>query len=319
MKKTLALVSLVLLAMACAAPPTNKDVAAPVNANTAPDRATAPPMTEEAVIAKEKAIWDTIKSKDYAAFDAMLAADQLEVSPDGVHSKAESIAMVKDFEPTEVTYADWKYMPVDKDLVLVTYSVTVKGKFQGKEFPAETARASSAWAARDGKWLAVYHQECPVKKPMAMPAAKPGATPATAGAPLTTSADAEANEKAVWNAFKMKNYDGFATVLDEQFMELEPDGTYDKAGSVKGVSQFDASKAELSDFKSHALDVDASVVTYTVTMPTTPAERHTSIWSNRNGKWLAVFHHGGTPVAKPTATASPKAAASPKPAATATP
>ncbi len=312
MKKTFAIVSLLLFAMACAAPPTNREVVA-TNANMTPAKASAPPMTEEMAIAKEKAIWDTIKSKDYAAFDAMLAADQLEVSPDGVHGKAESVGMVKDFEPNEVTFADWKYMPIDKDLVLVTYSVTVKGKFQGKDIPTETARASSAWVPRDGKWLAVYHQESPVKKAMAMAPAKPGPTPATAGAPLTTGADAEANEKAVWDAFKTKNYDGFATVLDEAFVEVEPDGTHDKAGSVNGVRGFDASKAELSDFKTLALDVDANLVTYTVkTTATMPAERHTSIWSNRNGKWLAVFHQGGTPIAKPTATPSPSASASPK-------
>jgi len=45
-------------------------------------------------------------------------------------------------------------------------------------------------------------------------------------------------------------------------------------------------------------------------------ERHATIWAERNGKWVAVFHQGGTPVTKPSAVApAPAASASPKTAA----
>jgi hypothetical protein len=47
------------------------------------------------------------------------------------------------------------------------------------------------------------------------------------------------------------------------------------------------------------LDDDAALVTYLVKMTaqgSEPAgERHSSIWANRGGKWLGVFHQG-TPV-----------------------
>src|SRR5207247_129677 len=101
-------------------------------------------------------------------------------------------------------------------------------------------------------------------------------------------------------------------------IELEPDGVYDKAGSVKGVSQYDFSKTVLSDFKVVKVDDEATLVTYMVKDPNfaPSGEHHSTIWANRNGKWLAVFHHGGTPVMKPSAVApsaspSPKASASP--------
>ncbi len=222
--------------------------------------------------------------------------------------------MVKDFEPTEVTFSDWKYLPIDKDAIVLTYTANMKGKYKGKEFPPESARASSAWVSRGGKWLALYHQECPLKK-MAAPAAaskpaKPGASPA-AVTPLSTGPDPVANEKAVWDTFKTKNYDGFAAVLDEQFVEVEPDGVYDKAGSVKGVQQMEPLKADLSDFKTLSIDSDASLVTYVAKVGTAAPERHSTIWANRNGKWMAVFRHGGTTVNKAAPTAAPKPSASP--------
>ncbi len=315
MKKTFALVSLLVFALACAAPPTNDVATTNRNANTAPPASLA--MTEADAIAKEKAIWDTIKVKDYEAFGSMLANDMIEVIDDGVHDKAAAIAGVKDYEPSEVVFSDWKYLPIDKDAFIVVYTANTKGKMKGKEFGPLAARASSAWVNRDGKWVAIFHQECPVKPPMtpaATPATspKPTASPSTAPvAAVTTGPDPIANEKIVWDLFKSKNYDAFADLLAADFMEVEPDNVYDKAASVKGVSMFNASKAVLSDFKTVNIDADAAIVTYSVANPgVSPGpERHSSIWVNRNGKWMGLFHHGGTPVGK--APATPAASASP--------
>ena len=316
MKKTFALVSFVILALACAAPPTNRDMASSeTNRNANVAAAPSMAMTETEAIAKEKEIWDTIKRKDYEAFGNMLADDQIEVLDVAVHDKAASIAGVKDLELADVTFTDWKYIPIDKDAYVVLYNATWKGKFQGKEYPPQNVRGSSAWATRNGKWQAVFHQECPVKPPMPpapSPAAsaKPAAS-ATAAPAATTSSDPIANEKLVWDLFKSKNFDAFANLLATEFVEIEPDGFYDKAGSVKGVSMIDTSKFVLSDFKSSTIDADAAIVTYVSTDPkyAPGGERHSTIWVNRNGKWLALMHHGGTPVAKmPPA---PKASASP--------
>jgi hypothetical protein len=321
MKKILVIVSALILAAACAAPPTNQPTST-ANTNSA-ETPSAVAMTEADAIAKEKAIWDAIKTKDYEAFANMLADDQLEVMGESVNDKAASIAGVKDFEPTETTFSDWKFLSIDKDAFVVTYTVEMKGKYKGKEFPAETDRASSAWVNRGGKWLAAYHQECKVAPPM--PPAKESAakattkaTPTPAAAPAATAAgpDPIANEKMVWDLFKSKNYDGFAALLAPDFLEVEPDKVYTKAESVKTVAEFDASKATLSDWKVVKLDDDASIVTYVAKFSPGPpnGERHSTIWANRDGKWLGVFHHGGTPVMKPgaMATASPSPSTSPK-------
>jgi len=273
-------------------------------------------MTEADAIAKEKAIWETIKVKDYEAFGSMLASDQLEVLDVGVHDKAASIAGVKDFEPSEVVFSDWKHLPINKNAFVVSYTVNMKGKYKGKEFAPQSVRASSAWANRDGKWLAVFHQECPVKPPMTpaptprtptTPVASPSAAPVAAA----TGPDPIANEKLVWDLFKSKNYEVFADLLATDFVEVEPDNVYDKAGSVKGVSQFDASKSVLSDFKSANINADAALVTYVAKTPglAPDGERHSTIWVKRDGKWLGLFHHGGTPIVKMQAT--PAASASP--------
>jgi hypothetical protein len=307
MKKILLLVSALILTAACGAPSTNEP-AKP--ANMSAEKPAAPPMTEADATAKEKAIWETLKAKDHTAFASMLADDEMEVTEQGVMDKAGSTDMVKDFEPSEVTFSDWKFISIDKGAFVVTYTVKVKGKSQGKEIPEVSVRSSSAWANRGGKWLAIYHQECPVTAPAkATPAPKEATTPAATQAMPTAGPDPIANEKMVWDTFKTKNYDGFAALLDPVFIELEPDGVYDKAAAVKVISAgFDASKAELSDWKSLKIDDDAALVTYVFKMAGAKGdgERHTSIWAKREGKWLAVLHHGGTTVKPAPAAAAPK-------------
>ena len=307
MKKIYALLLLLVFAIGCTAPPTNEGP--PAN-SAAPTKPTATAISEADAIAKEKAIWDTIKNKDYDAFANMLADIQVEILPDGMRDKAASIAGVKDFEPEEVTFADWKYLPISKDVVVLIYNVTIKGKFKGKEFPTETARASSAWANRNGEWLAVYHQESPVSTTPPKPApakspAKTGETPAGSPSPVTTPTDPIASEKAVWERLKARDYDGFASFLAPEAIEVEPTGVFDKAGSVKGVSQFDFTDVQLTDFKSVPFDANTELVTYQVKLPgSAPAELHSTIWTRRDGKWLAIFHQG-TPLTGATAATSP--------------
>jgi hypothetical protein len=335
MKKIIVLMTLTLLiiAAACTTPTENANRTATANANTATETKAAV-MSEAEATRLEKSVWDAIKNKDYDSFGNFLTNDMVAVGGDMVSDKPTTMTNIKTFDLVDATFSDWKYLSIDKDAVLIAYTANSKFKMNGKDME-DHARCSSAWVNRDGKWLAIFHQESPVKPAQPPPAAstkpKPATSPAATAAALTTGPDAEANEKAVWEALKAKNWDGFASALAPESIEIEPDGVYDKAGSVKMVGQFDFSKSTLSDFKTVRFDADASLVTYLVKGPMAGAngERHTTIWSNRAGKWQAVFHQG-TPVmpappataakpgASPAAKTAPKAGASPaaKPTAT---
>src|SRR5947208_14935274 len=102
----------------------------------------------------------------------------------------------------------------------------------------------------------------PPPSPTASQPAKSAATPGMKMA--DAGPDPIANEKLVWDALKSKNYDAFAAYLAPNAMEIEADGVYDKSGSVKNVSMFDASKAVFSDWKTVKCDNDDLLVTYSV-------------------------------------------------------
>jgi hypothetical protein len=310
MKKLIGFVCLLVLVAACQ-PVANENKS--MNTNTATETKSTAPPSEADLITKEKAAWDAFRRKDADALKKLMAPDYMEVLNTGTMSAEQSLAGMKDFEITDVTFADWKMMTVDKDAVILTYTANVKGTYQGKPIPEGPYHEASAYVSRNGEWLAIYYQETrsqpmppapAAKEEKATPSSSPMAKPAEAGPDVT------ANEKLVWDAIKSKNYDGFASYLASDSVEIEPDGVYDKAGSVKGVQMFDASKAELSDWKTVKFDDDASLVTYKVTIPGTKPDvsYHTTIWVKRDNKWQALFHMG-TPAEAPAAapaTASPE-------------
>lgn len=305
MKKLLVLLSLLVLGAACATQPSgNSNTTA--NTNKAGEMKSTAAPSEADLIAKEKSAWDAFKRKDVDGFKKLLAPEYVEVIDSGLKDTAGAVASMKDIDITDVTFSDWKMTPIDKDAALLTYKVTVKGKFKGEDVPPGPYYEASAYVNRNGEWLAIYYQETESKKmeqaPPSPPAAKKeSSSPATAPAkPAETGPDPIANEKIVWDLFRAKNWDGFASLLVPEFMEVEPDGVYDKNGSVKGLQEMpmDMSGFELSDWKALPFDDDAKLVTYTVTMkgPKPEKDYHATIWVKRDGKWLGLYHQG-TPAA----------------------
>jgi hypothetical protein len=324
MKRMLICAALLVCVAACSSTPGPAPNSAPgtaaTNSNVAATPATSPTTsarsaTDDALIAQEKQVWDAIRNKDFDGFAAMLGDDQIYVSDDGAHDKADTIKGVKELALTDVAISDWKVLNLDKEAAVVTYTLNLKGTAGGKPLPAVPMHASTAWMKRNGKWVALYHQETNVMQPPTTPPAtgsnspqaKQGAAPAPSPPQATsTSVDPKFKEQQVWDALKRKDFDAFAAFLADDFIEVEPDGVTDKAGSVKGVQQVDFSRATLSDFKVLNFDKDfsndVSLVTYLV--KGTPqfwgesGQRHTTIWIHREGKWLGAFHQG-TPQGKP--------------------
>ena len=163
MKKTLVLVSLLIIATACSTtPPGNKDAASnanSANANKGAETKSTAMVSESDIIAKEKAAWDTIKKKDWDGFAKTLASDYLEVLDDGVHDKAGTLTAIKDFDLSDVTFADWKMLTIDKDAVIITYTATVKALFKGEAVPPGPFREASVYVNRGGEWQTAFYQE----------------------------------------------------------------------------------------------------------------------------------------------------------------
>jgi len=308
MKRLLALSALLLAASACTTTTNTNTGAGNTNANANANTAAASPTpaagpTQADLDARERQVWDAIKAKNWDAFGGLLAEDFVYVSPEGVANKAQTVEGIKKYDLTEYTITDVRFVKVDADLAVIAYTSNEKGSYDGKPTPGKPVHNSSAWVNRGGKWVNVYHQESeavemPAPAPTPTTAASPAASPATAASPAASPAaiaSATDAEKAVWEAIKAKNSDAFASYLLPDALEVEPEGVFDKATSVKMITMFDASKWSLSDFKETRIDADATLLTYKSAGPDRGKNiemYHSTIWTNRGGQWRAAFHHG---------------------------
>ena len=240
----------------------------------------------------------------------MLASDYIEILDDGVHDKASALTGIKDFDLSDVTFADWKMLPIDKDAVIITYTATAKARYKGEAVPPGPYREASAYVNRNGEWVTVFYQETLARTPSPPPSPIANAPSKQAPSPMAqageTGADVTANEKLVWDALKTKNFDAFGSYLTTDFVNIEPDAFHNKESTVQGVSTADFSKAQIGDWKTLKFDEDASLVTYTVTIPGMKPEKeyHSTIWIKRDSKWQALFHQGTS--AAMAATAKPE-------------
>jgi len=313
MKRLVALAALLLLPLwGCTQPAEAPANITTTNANAA--RTTASPaaatVSEATITDQEKQVWDAIKRKDNTTLSSMLTDDFIFVSSDGLQNKTEAINGIKDFNPTDYTFSEWKVIAIDKDAAVVTYKLVVKGTSMGKPLPDTPARCSSVWVNRNGKWVAIFHQDTDVQTAPATPPANAnanansGTKPANANAspaasPAAEPTDPVAKEKQLWEELKHKNFDAFASDLADNAVEVEPDGVYDKAGSINGVKGFDFSTSTLSDFKEVKIDADATIVTYVVKSGKM-TERHSTVWTKHGSNWLALWHQGTPQGAMPS-------------------
>jgi hypothetical protein len=313
MKRTVLVGALVAaLSVAACTPPPASNSNQPANSNSSANRnAAASPtpavafteaqMTE--IKNREQQTWEAIKNKDWDAFGGMLADEYLLIIDSGIYDKTATIDGLKPLTFTSYTLSDHKVVSLGPDAYVVTYMARSTGTDdEGRPFPDTSSYESSAWVKRGDKWLALYHQDSEVQtapesgttaSPTPAPPDASAATPAPSPAP-----DAKTREQQIWDLLKAKNWDAFASFVADNQLEVESNGVHDKAGTLNGVKQTDFTGATLSDFQERTLTPNATLITYLVKGGSGPLAgagmRHTTIWVNNGGRWLATFHQGTT-------------------------
>ena len=115
---------------------------------------------EAQIIALEKAGWEAWKNKDVSWFQNNLSADALHVDGAGVTNKSQSIKAVADCEVKSVSLDNFKFLMLDKNSALITFTGTQDGVCSGKTIPT-TVYPTSVYVKRDGKWLNALYTETP--------------------------------------------------------------------------------------------------------------------------------------------------------------
>lgn len=126
---------------------------------------------EKTIIANERAINAAVTKGDVATFRSLVTEDSWAIDPmSGRMATAEFIKtlpqMQKEMKVTSWDITESQVYWVEPTVAVHSYKWTGQGTYQGQPVPSPVW-ASTVWARRGGKWLAVFHHEAP-----AMPASK---------------------------------------------------------------------------------------------------------------------------------------------------
>jgi hypothetical protein len=135
-------------------------VVAPARPGGAANAAKGEPSLKEGLVTNEKGAFEAFKQKDATTFNGYLADDFLGVDSGGVTHKAAQAEAMADTQLKDYALDDIKLVKATKNVVILTYKLTQHGTYKGEPIPAKVY-ATSVWAKRGEKWLAVLHQETP--------------------------------------------------------------------------------------------------------------------------------------------------------------
>ena len=121
------------------------------------------PKPDAAVRKAIDALNQAFVKKDKESLQRLLADDHIAITPyyDGPASKAEQMQALPDLKLGEYKAGEMKFTWIGKDVVLITYPLSQKGTFKGKELAAR-AYAAAVWVNRGGNWIEASYQETPL-------------------------------------------------------------------------------------------------------------------------------------------------------------
>ena len=109
-----------------------------------------------AIMAKEKAAWQSFKDKKADEFQKVVDKDFKGVYAEGVSDMAKELSDMKKWDMKSFEISDYSAFSDEKDVMVTTYTVKIEGTFDGKD-ASGTYNAGSVWKMEKGAWMAIFH------------------------------------------------------------------------------------------------------------------------------------------------------------------
>jgi hypothetical protein len=119
---------------------------------------------KEAIMAKEKAAWQTFKDKKSDEFKKLLSADFTGVYSDDIYTLQKQMDGMQKWDMKSFSFTDMNVVFSDADTATITYKVMVEGTMDGKD-ASGTSNAGSIWRKQKGEWHAILHTDVKEEKP----------------------------------------------------------------------------------------------------------------------------------------------------------
>ena len=124
----------------------------------------------EAIIEKEKQMYESLKTGDMDTFKGNLADTFYSVTEEGIIDKAKEIKNMMKLKMESYELSDFNVMQAADGIVLVHYKSSSSGTYMDEQFD-NSYYNTSAWAKMGEQWKAIMHasvKAAPMKETMGM-------------------------------------------------------------------------------------------------------------------------------------------------------
>jgi hypothetical protein len=115
-------------------------------------------VEKDAMMDKEKAVWQTVQDKKFDAFRKYLASDYRAAYAEGIYSLDQEMDSVRKADLKSFSLSDSTVVMADKETALLTYKSTTQGTQDGKDMSG-TWNCASVWHKSGTDWKVVFHTE----------------------------------------------------------------------------------------------------------------------------------------------------------------
>ncbi len=120
--------------------------------------------TEKALIANENKINEAVAKHDTKTFTDLVAADAVSADMNGFMKVSDFVKTMDQMKVNSWHIMNPQVVWVNDKTAVVGYTWMGSGTYMNQPVP-ETTYASTVWTERNGKWVAVFHQESTAAPP----------------------------------------------------------------------------------------------------------------------------------------------------------
>jgi hypothetical protein len=113
---------------------------------------------KDAILDKEKAVWQTVQDKNYDAFRKYFASDYHAAYAEGLFNLNQEIDSVKKVDLKSFAISDSTVFAPDSDSLVMTYKAKTQGTQDGKDMSGPW-NCASVWHKSGTDWKVVFHTE----------------------------------------------------------------------------------------------------------------------------------------------------------------
>ena len=105
----------------------------------------------------ERSFWKEVKTRHWIDLERHLASNYVLVTPEeGRMDRAATLAHLQQLQLDEYTLGDVQ-TELNTDTLIVTYAITLRGKFAGQPSPVDPVRMMAVWQKQKAGWMVLAH------------------------------------------------------------------------------------------------------------------------------------------------------------------